>query len=55
VPSNLKKTIFHRWYLGCEGKCEYDEKKLTGDLDSILQEINKNYKVARTKALKMLK
>ena len=42
----------HRWYLGCEGKCDADEKKLTGDLDSILQEINKNYKVARTKALK---
>jgi hypothetical protein len=47
-----EEDYIHRWYLGCDGECEYDENKLARDLDNILQEINKNYKVARSKALK---
>ncbi len=42
----------HCWYLGCKEASRVDEEKLAGQLDSILKEHNKNYKVARTKALK---
>ncbi|WOI23005.1 GH3 family domain-containing protein [Nonlabens ulvanivorans] len=40
----------HVWYLGTE--TETSEKELAEALDQSLQEANKNYKVARTKALK---
>jgi hypothetical protein len=42
----------HRWYLGCREMKPLDEKEMARQLDGILQENNKNYKVARTKALK---
>jgi hypothetical protein len=41
----------HRWYLGNEDG-EADEKEVGEFLDQYLQENNKNYKVARSKALK---
>jgi hypothetical protein len=42
----------HRWYLGLEGEANIDEKELAQKLDAFLQQNNKNYKVARSKALK---
>ncbi|SIS71643.1 GH3 family domain-containing protein [Belliella pelovolcani] len=42
----------HRWYLGVEGVVQEDEEQVADRLDEILQENNKNYKVARNKALK---
>lgn len=41
----------HRWYLG-KDTGEVDEKAAAEFLDKYLQENNKNYKVARSKALK---
>lgn len=43
----------HHWYLGTESKEE--ESNLAEALDNLLQEANKNYRVARTKALKGVK
>jgi hypothetical protein len=42
----------HRWYLGLEGDTKKREEDFAQRLDEILQENNKNYKVARNKALK---
>jgi hypothetical protein len=42
--------FYHNWYLGTSGKV--DEKELAKKLDESLKEANKNYKVARSKALK---
>ena len=42
--------FIHKWYLGVEGKA--DEKELAETLDKSLKEANKNYAVARSKALK---
>ncbi len=44
----------HRWYFGVEENDKLDNKKLADRLDEILQETNKNYKVARGKALKSI-
>lgn len=43
----------HHWYLGTESK--EDTKQLANTLDKLLQNANKNYKVARSKALKGVK
>ncbi len=42
----------HRWYLGFDGENTQEEDGFARALDEILQENNKNYKVARNKALK---
>ncbi|WGK63864.1 GH3 family domain-containing protein [Croceiramulus getboli] len=42
--------FYHYWYLGTNA--QVDEAKLAKALDKRLQQANKNYKVARTKALK---
>ncbi len=42
----------HRWYVGVSDVVFPDKDKIAARLDEILQENNKNYKVARTKALK---
>ncbi len=42
----------HRWYLGSMDEPETDNKRLAGELDNNLKEINKNYNKTRTKALK---
>jgi hypothetical protein len=42
----------HRWYLGSDDDFNDDEADIAQKLDAILQENNKNYKVARSKALK---
>ncbi|TVP48800.1 MAG: GH3 auxin-responsive promoter [Mongoliibacter sp.] len=43
---------YHSWYLGLEGDFDLDEEKVAQSLNEILQRSNKNYKVARSKALK---
>ncbi|MGB6150503.1 MAG: GH3 auxin-responsive promoter family protein [Pricia sp.] len=43
--------FYHNWYLGTEAT-EIDVEALAESLDKSLQEANKNYKVARGKALK---
>lgn len=50
--SAVKKEgeFIHKWYLGVEGKA--DEKELAKALDESLKDANKNYGVARQKALK---
>ncbi len=45
--------FYHHWYLGTETRV--GEKELASRLDALLQEANKNYKVARQKALKGVK
>ncbi|MFD2034845.1 GH3 auxin-responsive promoter family protein [Belliella marina] len=47
-----ENEYLHRWYLGVEGSIDKDEKEIADRLDAILKENNKNYKVARGKALK---
>ncbi|WP_247236245.1 GH3 auxin-responsive promoter family protein [Telluribacter sp. SYSU D00476] len=43
----------HHWYMGCDSCADNDQ--ITAALDANLQENNKNYKVARGKALKGVK
>jgi hypothetical protein len=47
-----KDNYLHRWYLGVEDQAEKDAVQMARRLDEILKENNKNYKVARSKALK---
>ncbi len=42
----------HRWYLGTDDEKSMNEEDIAAKLDAILQDNNKNYKVARSKALK---
>lgn len=46
------EDYIHRWYLGCKNPKGVDHGKIAKQLDDILKEKTKNYKVARTKALK---
>jgi hypothetical protein len=45
--------FYHSWYLGTELNAE--EKEVADTLDTFLKDANKNYKVARSKALKGVK
>jgi hypothetical protein len=56
VAALLENGMYiHRWYLGVEGLTEKNlADQLASRLDAILKENNKNYQVARTKALKSL-
>ncbi len=45
--------FYHCWYLGTEDALATE--KISAELDTFLQEVNKNYKVARSKALKGVK
>ena len=47
---NDNDEFYHYWYLGTSDQA--DEEALAKKLDESLQEANKNYKVARSKALK---
>ncbi len=49
------EEYIHKWYLGTDGRVENNEDEIAGRLDEILKENNKNYKVARSKALKGVK
>jgi hypothetical protein len=46
--------FYHYWYLGSDLK-DVDEETLSNTLDEVLKKVNKNYKVARSKALKGVK
>ncbi|EMR03124.1 GH3 family domain-containing protein [Cesiribacter andamanensis] len=48
-----EQEYIHHWYLGLEGQA--DEEALARELDAYLQEANKNYGVARSRALKGVK
>lgn len=48
-----KDGFYHTWYLGSTAKLE--AKEVSKKLDDALKEANKNYKVARSKALKGVK
>lgn len=45
--------FYHCWYIGTEDNL--DEKQIEESLDNFLKEANKNYRVARSKALKGVK
>jgi hypothetical protein len=45
-------NYLHRWYLGTNSNQDIDEPEAAQRLDEIIKENNKNYKVARSKALK---
>ncbi|WP_149276482.1 GH3 family domain-containing protein [Pareuzebyella sediminis] len=45
--------FYHSWYLGTDAHLE--EEKVVSELDTFLKEANKNYKVARSKALEGVK
>ncbi len=47
---NIDGEFYHHWYLGTDTNT--DGKQLAEALDKALKEANKNYKVARSKALK---
>lgn len=47
-----KGEYLHRWYLGTDDPEPSHNEGIAKKLDTILQENNKNYKVARSKALK---
>ena len=49
----IDEEFHHSWYLGTES--QIDNKKLAEALDNSLKDANKNYKVARSKALKGVK
>jgi hypothetical protein len=49
----IDEEFYHSWYLGTDSDIE--EERLAKALDEVLQEANKNYKVARSKALKGVK
>lgn len=54
VPAvKINNEYHHHWYLGTES--DIDTKKLENALDDVLKKINRNYEVARTKALKGIK
>ncbi|WKN43173.1 GH3 family domain-containing protein [Tunicatimonas pelagia] len=50
VRRNADQEYIHRWYLGSDETI--DERKATQLLDEVLSNMNKNYSVARSKALK---
>ena len=45
--------FYHSWYLGSD--ISEDETEIANALDTFLKDANKNYKVARSKALKGVK
>lgn len=49
---NVNGDYIHRWYLGVDGECNISNEEAGEFLDITLREANKNYNVARNKALK---
>jgi len=47
-----ENDYIHHWYLGVDSDTDTDEKALAEALDEHLKSVNKNYNVARSKALK---
>lgn len=48
-------AFYHQWYLGTDAAAKIDESELAAALDELLKDANKNYKIARSKALKGVK
>ncbi|PZD79533.1 GH3 auxin-responsive promoter family protein [Mesonia sp. K7] len=48
----IDDEFYHQWYLGSDQQVDIATTELAEKLDEILKESNKNYKVARGKALK---
>lgn len=48
----IEGEFYHHWYLGTDRKIAASEEELAKALDASLKKANKNYKVARSKALK---
>ncbi|WP_378175558.1 GH3 auxin-responsive promoter family protein [Aquimarina sp. SS2-1] len=53
AATRIDDEFYHHWYLGTDSKV--DEATLANKLDEVLKDANKNYKVARSKALKGVK
>ncbi|MFD0860614.1 GH3 auxin-responsive promoter family protein [Sungkyunkwania multivorans] len=51
--TRINDEFHHHWYLGTDA--DMDNEALASTLDEILKDANKNYKVARSKALKGIK
>lgn len=51
--TRINEEFYHHWYLGTE--TDITNEELAEALDDILKEANKNYRVARSKALKGVK
>ncbi len=48
----IDNEFYHQWYIGTEEEIDISEKRLADSLDTYLKNANKNYGVARSKALK---
>ncbi|WP_027394620.1 GH3 family domain-containing protein [Aquimarina latercula] len=53
AATRIHDEFYHHWYLGSE--TTIDNTMLAKELDEVLKKANKNYKVARSKALKGVK
>ena len=53
AATRIEDEFYHHWYLGTTASIS--EEELSNALDQSLQDANKNYKVARSKALKGVK
>ena len=53
AATRIEDEFYHHWYLGTTGNTS--EEELSDKLDQVLKDANKNYKVARSKALKGVK
>src|SRR5690625_1142882 len=49
----INTEYHHHWYLGTES--DIDTKKLENALDEVVKKINRNYEVARTRAINGIK
>lgn len=54
AATRVNEEFIHHWYLGTDDRT-VNEKELAESLDHFLKTANKNYKVARSKALKGIK
>jgi len=48
----INGEFYHKWWIGVEGGQNVSDSSLAEHLDEILKKANKNYRVARSKALK---
>lgn len=55
AAEKIDGDFHHHWFLGQNDDKEVDEEQLAADMDEFLKEANKNYAVARSKALKGVK
>jgi hypothetical protein len=51
----IDNEFYHQWYLGSDSELNFSEEELANKLDESLKNANKNYRVARGKALKGVK